>query len=45
MLAIGRPSNEEILDASIKLENGEDLTDRDIWILSEYSDEETDEFE
>ena len=45
MLAIGKPNREEILDASIKLENGDDLTDREIWILSEYSDEECDEFE
>ncbi len=45
MLDIGKPSREEILEAGIKLENGEELTDREIWILSEYSVEEADEFE
>ena len=29
----------EILEALCRLENGEELTDRDIWILDEYTDE------
>ena len=37
-----KPSIEEILEAEIKMENGEELTDREIWILSEYSDNEID---
>ncbi len=42
-MRVQKPSIEEILEAEIKLENGEDLTDREIWILSEFCDGEVDE--
>jgi len=39
MLSIRKPNKHEILEALCRLENGEELTDRDIWILDEYTDE------
>ena len=39
MLSIRKPDKHEILEALCRLENGEELTDRDIWILDEYTDE------
>ncbi len=44
-MKVQKPSLDEILEAEAKLENGEDLTDREIWILSEYSGDEVDESE
>ena len=45
MLSIRKPDKHEILEALCRLENGEELTDRDIWILDEYGDDELDGFE
>ena len=39
MLSIRKPDKHEILEALCRLENGEELTNRDIWILDEYTDE------
>ena len=39
MLSIRKPHRHEILEALCRLENGEELTDRDIWILDEYTNE------
>lgn len=44
-MRVEKPSLDEILEAKIRLENGEELTDREIWILSEFDDYEVDEFE
>ena len=44
MLSIRNPTKEEILEALIRYQNGEELTDRDLWILEGYEDE-VDEFE
>ena len=38
MFSIRKPDKHEILEALCRLENGEELTDRDIWILDEYTD-------
>ena len=43
-MRVEKPSLEEILEAKIRLENGDELTDREIWILSE-SEDDSDEFE
>lgn len=43
MLSIRTPSRHEVLEAMINLENGDKLTDREIWILSQQDEE--DEFE
>lgn len=40
MLSIRSPLRHEILEAMISLENGEELTDREIWILSHQDDED-----
>ena len=45
MLPIPLSLLQEILEALIKHQNGEELSDRDLWILEEYGDEESDEFE
>jgi len=36
---------EEIIEALVRYQKGEELTDRDLWILEEYGEEEPDEFE
>ena len=45
MLSIRNPTREEILEALVRYQNGEELTDRDLWILEGYEDDESDEFE
>lgn len=45
MFSIRNPTREEIIEAIIRLENREELTDRELWILEEYGDDEVDEFE
>ncbi len=45
MLSIRNPTKGEIIEALIRYQNGEELTDRDLWILEECEDEEFDEFE
>ena len=45
MLSIRNPTKEEIIETLIRYQNGEELTDRDLWILEGYEDEELDEFE
>ena len=36
---------EEIIEALVKYQNGEELTDRDLWILKEHKEDKSDEFE
>ena len=38
-MRIEKPNLGEILEAKIRLENGDELTDREIWILSEFDDD------
>ena len=45
MFSIRKPDKGEIIEALVRYQNGEDLTDRDLWILEEYGEEESDEFE
>ncbi len=45
MLSIRNPTREEIIEALLRYQNGEELTDRELWILEEYGDDEVDEFE
>ncbi len=45
MLSIRKANKGEIIEALVRYQNGEDLTDRDLWILEEYGDDETDWFE
>ena len=45
MLSIRNPTREEIIEVLVRYQNGEELTDRDLWILEGYDDEEVDEFE
>ncbi len=45
MLSIRSPTRQEIIEALVRYQNGEELTDRELWILEEYEEEETDEFE
>ncbi len=40
IMTVEKPSLDEILEAKICLENEEELTDRQIWILSEFDNEE-----
>ena len=44
MLSIKNATKEEIIEALVRYQNGEELTDRDLWILEEFG-EEGDEFE
>ena len=45
MLSIRKPDKEEILEVLVRSQNCEELTDRELWILDEYGDDEFDEFE
>ncbi len=45
MLSIRKPDKGEIIEALVRYQNGEELTDRDIWILEGYEDEESEEFD
>ncbi len=45
MLSIRNPTKGEIIEALVRYQNGDDLTDRELWILEEYGDGEVDEFE
>ncbi len=45
MLSIRKVSMEEIIEALVKYQNGEELTDRDLWILKEHKEDKSDEFE
>ncbi len=35
----------EIIEALMRYQNGEELTDRDLWILEEHGEDKSDEFE
>jgi len=45
MLSIRKANMEEIIEALMRYQNGEELTDRDLWILEEHGEDKSDEFE